>query len=106
MEKRVLKTLFSKEWQERNDAYTKKLEDYKAKYNKNRWWSYYTATPYISTFFINLMFYNTLYLSSPSISLFKLRTIPEKPTYLKINALIIKFNVLYSNKNCWVSSNS
>ena len=36
MEKRVLSILFSKEWQERNDAYTKKLEDYKAKYNKNK----------------------------------------------------------------------
>ena len=34
MEKRVLTTLFSKEWQERNDAYLKKVEEYKAKYNK------------------------------------------------------------------------
>ena len=36
MEKRVLTTLFSKEWQERNDAYLKKVEEYKAKYNKNK----------------------------------------------------------------------
>ncbi len=36
MEERVLKTLFSKEWEERNEAYKKKLEDYKAKYNKNK----------------------------------------------------------------------
>ena len=36
MEKRVLNTLFSKEWQERNDAYLKKVADYKAKYNKNK----------------------------------------------------------------------
>ena len=36
MEKRVLNTLFSKEWQDRNDAYLKKVEDYKAKYNKNK----------------------------------------------------------------------
>lgn len=36
MEKRVLNTLFSKEWQQRNDAYLKKVEDYKAKYNKNK----------------------------------------------------------------------
>ena len=34
MEKRVLSILFSKEWQERNDAYLKKVEEYKAKYNK------------------------------------------------------------------------
>jgi hypothetical protein len=36
MEKRVLSILFSKEWQERNDAYLKKVEEYKAKYNKNK----------------------------------------------------------------------
>ncbi len=36
MEKRVLSILFSKEWQERNDAYLKKVEEYKAKYNKEK----------------------------------------------------------------------
>lgn len=36
MEKRVLSILFSKEWQERNDVYLKKVEEYKAKYNKEK----------------------------------------------------------------------
>ena len=36
MEKRVLKTLFSKEWEEKNNDYQKQLEAYKAKYNKNK----------------------------------------------------------------------
>ena len=36
MEKRVLKTLFSKEWEEKNNDYQKRLEEYKAKYKKGK----------------------------------------------------------------------